>query len=161
MKKMLMTASVLAILVSPALAAVVFDRASGTGSADKQDLVNLFGNEVVATEEAAESVVFSLQRTRTWQTTCRRIGTTTTRVFTRNVIRTRIVLSSVVVNPANKPQSWTFDGYGSSTATGSFCPSGWVRVGTPTSINNGVLRLRAEFEGEVKTLKIVAGAPTP
>ena len=155
MKKMLMTASVLAMLVSPASAAVEFDILSGTGSADKQDLTALFGSAVVATLEAAESVNFTTQRSRTWLTNCRRIGTTTVRQFRRATTRTTVVLSSVLTNPSDKPQSWTFDGYGSSIVTGTFCPSGWARVGTPVSVNDGVLRLQATFEGETKTLKLL------
>ena len=155
MKKLLMTTVMLAMLVSPAVAAVSFDIESGTGTADKQDLVALFGSDVVATLEAAESVDFTTQRSRIWSTQCRRIGTTVVRTYRRATTRTTVVLSSVITNASDKPQSWTFDGYGASIVTGSFCPSGWARVSTPILLSDGVLRLQATFEGETKTLKLL------
>ena len=160
MKKLLMSAAMLVMLASTAAAAVTFDRASGTGTADKQDLTALFGSDVVASLEAAESVNFTTQRSRVFETLCRRVGTSVTRTFRRALTRTTVVLSSVLTNPSDKPQSWTFDGYGSSIVTGSFCPSGWARVGLPDSQSVGVLRLQATFDGETKTLKLLAGAST-
>ena len=156
MKKLLATAALLVTLASPAAAAVAFDIESGTGTAAKGDLTGLFGSEVVASLEAAESVTFQTQRSRFWSTECRKIGTATVRVFRRTNTRTTVVLSSVLTNNSDKPQSWTFDGYGASTVSGTFCPSGWTRVSTPILLNSGALRLQATFEGETKTLKILS-----